>query len=63
LVLTRDDPFGGGFPGFGRPVNGNGEPTLEELDPETVKSTIETLKKFFPYIFAFGVAALVKHFR
>ena len=63
MVLVAEDFGGGGFPFNGRPVNGNGEPTLEELDPETVKSTIETLKKFFPYIFAFGVAALVKHFR
>jgi len=63
MVLTREDSFGGGFPGFGEPVNGNEEPFLEELDPETIKNTLETLKKFFPYIFAFGVAALVKHFR
>ena len=35
----------------------------EPLDPETVKETVGTLKKFFPYLLAFGVAALVKHFR
>ena len=63
MVLELEDFGGGGFRFNGEPVNGNGEPTLEELDPETVKNTIETLKKFFPYIFAFGIAALVKHFR
>ena len=36
---------------------------IEPLDPEVVKGSIETLKKFFPYIFAFGIAALVKHFK
>jgi len=63
MVLEAEEFGGGGFQFNGEPVNGNGEPTLEELEPESVKSTIETLKKFFPYIFAFGVAALVKHFR
>jgi len=64
MVLTREDSFGGGFPGFGDPPwSPHDRPKVEELDPETVKNTLETLKKFFPYIFAFGVAALVKHFR
>ena len=36
---------------------------IEPLEPEAVKGSIETLKKFFPYLLAFGVAALVKHFR
>ena len=63
MVLVAEEFGGGGFPFNGEPPNGNGEPTLEELDPETIKNIIDTLKKFFPYIFAFGVAALVKHFR
>ena len=57
MVLVAEEWGGGGGP------FDTGIPLDEPLDPETVKSTIETLKKFFPYIFAFGVAALVKHFR
>ena len=63
MVLVAEEFGGGGFSFNGEPPNGNGEPTLEELDPETIKNTLDILKKFFPYIFAFGVAALVKHFR
>ena len=63
MVIEVEDFGGGGFAFNGEPVNGNGEPTLEELDPETIKKTLDLLKKFFPYIFAFGVAALVKYFR
>ena len=43
-----------------KPPNG---PEPEEIDPETIKKTLDTLRKFFPYIFAFGIVALVKHFR
>ena len=67
MVLTEYGQFGdgggGGWNLFGEPAEPGEEPTLEELDPESIKKTIDTLKKFFPYIFAFGVAALVKHFR
>jgi len=38
-------------------------PEPGELDPETVKKTLDTVKKFFPYLFAFGIVALVRHFR
>lgn len=58
MVLVAEE-FGGGA---GGPFD-TGIPPLEELDPETVKETVGTLKKFFPYLFAFGIAALVKHFR
>jgi len=57
MVLVAEE-FGGGA---GGPFD-TGIP-LDELDPETVKETVGTLKKFFPYLFAFGIAALVKHFR
>ena len=63
MVLVAEEFGGGGFAFNGEPPNGNGEPTLEELDPETIKKTLDALKKFFPYIFAFGVAVLVKHFK
>jgi len=58
MVLVAEE-FGGGA---GGPFD-TGIPPLDELDPETVKETVSTLKKFFPYLLAFGVAALVKHFR
>ena len=60
MVFTREDSFGGVWPYTGEPAEPGVEPILEELDPETIKNTLETLKKFFPYIFAFGIAALVK---
>ena len=57
MVLVAEEWGGGGGP-FDTDI-----PPLDELDPETVKETVSTLKKFFPYLLAFGVAALVKHFR
>jgi len=57
MVVTAEEWGGGGGP------FDTGIPPDVELDPETVKETVGTLKKFFPYIFAFGIAALVKHFR
>jgi len=56
MVVTAEEWGGGGGP-FDTGI------PLDELDPETVKETVSTLKKFFPYLLAFGVAALVKHFR
>ena len=64
MVLTRDDPFGGGFPGFGRPVNGNGEPTLD--DPEyiaQIKEQFDQVKKYLPYIVMIGITLAWKHFK
>jgi len=58
MVVTAEEWGGAGGP-FDTGDIGPPEP----LDPETVKETVSTLKKFFPYLLAFGVAALVKHFR
>ena len=57
MVVTAEEWGGAGGP-FDTDI-----PLNEQLDPETVKETVGTLKKFFPYLLAFGVAALVKHFR
>ena len=57
MVVTAEE-----WGGAGGPFD-TGIPPHVELDPETVKETVGTLKKFFPYLLAFGVAALVKHFR
>ena len=57
MVVTAEE-----WGGAGGPFD-TGIPLDEQLDPETVKETVSTLKKFFPYLLAFGVAALVKHFR
>ena len=57
MVVTAEEWGGAGGP-FDTDI-----PLNEQLDPETVKETVSTLKKFFPYLLAFGVAALVKHFR
>ena len=54
MVLVAEE-FGGGA---GGPFE-----DLPELDPETVKETVGTLKKFFPYLLALGIIPLVKHFR
>jgi len=60
MVLAAEE-FGGG------PWTG-GRPPFEDipelkLDPETVKETVGSLKKFFPYLLALGIIPLVKHFR
>ena len=49
MVLTREDSFGGGFPGFGKPVNGNGEPTSEEpVSTEEIENLLDQVKPFWP---------------
>lgn len=57
MVVTAEE-----WGGAGGPFD-TGIPPDIELDPETVKETVSTLKKFFPYLLAFGIAALVKYFR
>jgi len=57
MVVTAEEWGGAGGP-FDKD-----KPIEKQLDPETIQKTIETLKKFFPYLLAFGIAALVKYFR
>ena len=45
MVITAEDQFGGGFPGFGEPPNGKEEPTLEEADLEKI---VDQLKPLWP---------------
>ena len=62
MVLAAEE-FGGGFdPNYWNKPPFEGV-ELPELDPETVKETVGTLKKFFPYLLALGIIPLVKHFR
>ena len=63
MVLVAEEFGGGGFPFNGRPVNGNGEPTLEELDPEVVKERIAQIKKYLPYLAMIGIVFAVKHLK
>jgi len=55
MVLTREDSFGGGFPGFGEPVNGNGEPISEEpvstrKEREDIENIVDQVKPFWPLL-------------
>jgi len=63
MVIEVEDFGGGGFQFNGEPVNGNGEPTLEELDPEVVKERIAQIKKYLPYLAMIGIVFAVKHLK
>ncbi len=51
MVITAEDTFGGGFTFFGEPVNGNGEPILEEnanASAEDLEKIVDQLKPLWP---------------
>jgi len=64
MVLEVEDFGGGGFAFNGEPVNGNGEPTLD--DPEyiaQIKEQFDQLKKYLPYIVMIGITLAWKHYK
>ena len=49
MVITAEDQFGGGFPGFGEPPNGKEEPISEEpVSTEDLEKIVDQLKPLWP---------------